>query len=249
MFKSARDYLDRTSPRARRAAVAAVVGLTLIVWSILAGHVVALVVISVIAVGGGLLGKRMQMVRKVRREQIEAVRDRTRWPKLLGTTLKPDEQVEYECRMHPIVMFYDRWVVIFAVVFVVSLLAAPFVGAALLLVTAAALVGFVVCVTPGVIKWWFTRRCFTDRRVIVITGILSKNVDAVALDKLETVSHKVPFISSLLERFGLPVAWHWKFDTQVQRDPFNELLWAIYPSPTGDILERYVVSKGVTPQP
>jgi hypothetical protein len=249
MFRSVKDYLARISPRTRRTAVAVVIGLPLVVWSFLAGHVVALVVVSAMAAGGVLLGKRMRTVRKVRLGKIAAARGRTKWPKLLGTTLKPNEKVEYESRMHPVVMFYDRWVAIFAVVFVMSLLVAPFVGVVLLLVTAAALVGFVVSVTPGAIKWWFTRWCFTDRRVIVITGILSKNIDAVMLDKLETVSHKVPFISSVLERFGLPVAWHWKFDTQVQRDPFNELLWAIYPSPVGDILERYVVSQGVTPRP
>lgn len=244
MFGSLIDRAARTSRRTRVTVAVAAVGLGVVVWAVIAGHVVALIVISLMALGGGLLAKRMYAVGKVRKAEIEAARGRTRWPKLLARTLKDQtEVVEYETRMHPIVILNGKsggWAMVLAVGSVVALVATPFVSATLLLLAMVLLIGAIVLVTPGAVNWWFTRRCFTNRRVIVATGILNKKIGAVELRYIESVSHEEPFINSILERLGFSAAWHWKFDTQVQRDAFNRLDWCFYPSATGDILERYV---------
>jgi len=248
-FRSWIDRAARTSRRTRVIAAVASVGLGVVVWSVVAGHVVALIVISLTVLSGGLLAKRMHAAHKVRTAEIEAARGRTRWPRLLAKTLKDEsEVVEYESRMHPIVMLSGKrggWALTFAVMFVVTLVASPFVGAGLLLVTAASLIGFIVFLAPGAIDWWFTRRCFTSRRVIVATGILNKKIGAVELRRIENLNHEEPFVSSVLERLGFPAALHWKFDTQVQKDPFNRLDWCFYPSPAGDILDRHVAPKKI----
>jgi hypothetical protein len=228
-------------------AAVATAGLGVIVWAVVAGHVVALVVTSVMTLGGGLLAKRMHAASKVRKAEIEAARGRTRWPRLLAKTLKDQtEVVEYESRMHPIVMLSGksgRVAVGFAVMFIAALVATPFVGVALLIGALVLLLGFAVALVPGAVNWWFTRRCFTDRRVIVATGILNKKIGAVELRRIQNLNHDEPFISSVLEHLGFSAAWHWKFDTQVQNEPFNRLDWCFYPSPAGDILDRYVAPK------
>lgn len=250
MFRSLRDRAARTSRRTRGIAAVVTVGLGIIVWAVVTGHVVALVVVSLVALGGGILAKRMYAANKERKAEIEAARSRTRWPRLLAKTLKgKDDVIEYESRMHPIVMLSGKsggWALGCAVMFVAALVATPFVGASLLIGALVLLVGFVAFLLPGAIDWWFTRRCFTDRRVIVATGIFNKKIGAVELRRIENLNHEEPFVSTILERLGFPAAVHWKFDTQVQKDPFNRLDWCFYPSPAGDILDRYVAPKKTT---
>jgi hypothetical protein len=212
-----------------------------VIWAVVTGHVGLLITVTVAVIGGGYLAKRMYAAGKVRRKQIQAAEGRTRWPRALRTSLKDDENVIHETRMHPVVIFYSKWVAIFACAFVATFIAGLLWTSTLLLLTVGSLLGLCVSTAPRAINWWFTRRCYTDLRVIVITGIFTKHVDAIMLRHLETVSHEVPFVSSVLEYIGLAGVWHWKFDTQVQQDPFNDLRWSTYPSPVGDILEQYEV--------
>lgn len=238
--------LVRTTRRTRMIALLMVAYVVAAIWAAVADHVGLLITISVVMAGGGYLAKRMHAAGKVRREKIREMQGRTRWPRLLASveTLKDDENVVHETRMHPVVIFYSKWVTIFTCAFVVTFIVGLLWTPMLLLLAAGSVLGLCVPIAPRAINWWFTRRCYTDRRVIVITGVFHKRVDAIVLMRLETVSHEVPFISSVLEYIGLPGVLHWRFDTQVQQDPFNYLRWSPHPSPVGDMLEQYVVPDG-----
>ena len=180
-----------------------------------------------------------------RKAAIRSARDQTRWPKLLRNTLKLDEgeRVVYETRMHPAVMFYN-WKLVIPVLVAIAApmisfwVVVPIVWVALCVVIA--MVAFCVMIAPAAFDWWFTRRCFTDRRVIVITGILRKDFKAINLVEIRVPSHtEESAYNAVLQVFGIPQVWHWTFDTLVQDDPFKSLPWSVFPSPVGDLLEEH----------
>lgn len=184
-----------------------------------------------------LAAPRLSQARTTRADQISKAREHTRWPKLLGEIIKFDkgEKVLYESRMHPAVIFSNWWLTLPLAMIVVGLLIQEWI------LIPVAFVAAVAITARAAIDWWFTRRSFTTWRVIVATGIIRQDKKSVELKNIEVLSSSENTIQNkLLRLLGLSEVWHWHFDTQIQKDPFNDLKWTAYPSPVGDILETHL---------
>jgi hypothetical protein len=144
--------------------------------------------------------------------------------------------------MHFAYVVHDRRVgvslLIAALVLVASLFSSPWLGWGALVAGLVAL----RFATPRFITWWFTRRCYTNVRVIVVTGVFRKRFGNVILEYIRAINHETPdVLNSVLDRLGLPLVWDWHFDTPVQEESLRRLPYTIYPSPVQDLLEHHAI--------
>lgn len=216
---------------------------TLLVWAIVNGRVGTVLLCTLVAACFIVLMIRMARVSSRRRAAIKLARKHTRWPRLLAQTLRIDEgeRVQHEERMHFVYVVHNGRVGVSLLVVALALASmyfSPWFGWAALMAGLVAL----RFATPRFITWWFTRRCYTNVRVIVVTGVFRKRFGNVILQHIKAIDHETPdVLNGVLDRLGLPLVWDWSFDTLAQEESLRSLPYTIHPSPVQDLLERHAI--------
>lgn len=117
--------------------------------------------------------------------------------------LAPDETVKFETRPHWRALFAPGFILlvtVFATVFVLSWIVSNISGWEFLrwIVIGAGVFVLVMWAVVPFLRWLTTEYTFTDRRVIVRSGVISRHGKDVPLAKINNVSFSVPAMGRVL---------------------------------------------------
>lgn len=235
MFRSLIDRAARTSRRTRTIVVVTVASLSIVTWAAVTGHIIAVAVIAVVGAVITAVTMRVVKVGRVRKAKIARAVGRTAWPKRFGPWMLPDETVEWEGRMHPMVIF-PWWALCFGGP-VLAILTAP-------LATSWAVFLVLFFVPPliaswKILEWWFDWRVITNVRVVEIAGILTTSAPAAQLGQILTARPIKPFFSRLIEFIGVPHYAHIVFETAAQVEAIPEFRFVSDPEQVNALLQSH----------
>ena len=233
MRRSWLGWIKRTSRRTRVIAAATAGSLTLLIWAVLAGHLLALLLLSLTGAGVVALGVAVRREQKVRKAKIEAAVGRTTWPRRVGPWLLPREHVDWEGRKHPFAVL--RWWTL--------LFGGPLLGIVLGIFASSWFVFFIFLVIPPLIasvpilNWWLDWRTITNGRIMEIKGILNIKAPAMPLNKLLNAYPEESLLSRIIGSVGLPRYYRIKLETAAQVESIPELDFVRDPQVVNELLQ------------